>query len=140
MKIIERNIVGKKSQETCEDGIVVTDDFVSVMTASAIIYSRMRKEVWMVGDCQAIIGGKLYENNKPYEQEIAEKRVALIKQGMIPAEARKTIEPLLVQAMLDGQNKSYAVIDGFPIYREGVKAVPCLFSGANDVDSENSRN
>lgn len=59
---------------------------------------------------------------------------------MIPAEARKTIEPLLVQAMLDGQNKSYAVIDGFPIYREGVKAVPCLFSGANDVDSENSRN
>lgn len=85
MKIIERNIVGKKSQETCEDGIVVTDDFVAVMTASA----------------------------------------------------RKTIEPLLVQAMLDGQNKSYAVIDGFPIYREGVKAVPCLFSGANDVDSEN---
>ncbi len=140
MKIIERNIVGKKSQETCEDGIVVTDDFVAVMMASAIIYSRMRKEVWMVGDCQAIIGGKLYENNKPYEQEIAEKRVALIKQGMIPAEARKTIEPLLVQAMLDGQNKSYAVIDGFPIYREGVKAVPCLFSGANDVDSENSRN
>lgn len=140
MKIIERNIVGKKSQETCEDGIVVTDDFVAVMTASAIIYSRMRKEVWMVGDCQAIIGGKLYENNKPYGQEIAEKRVALIKQGMIPAEARKTIEPLLVQAMLDGQNKSYAVIDGFPIYREGVKAVPCLFSGANDVDSENSRN
>lgn len=140
MKIIERNIVGKKSQETCEDGIVVTDDFVAVMMASAIIYSRMRKEVWMVGDCQAIIGGKLYENNKPYEQEIAEKRVALIKQGMIPAEARKTIEPLLVQAMLDGQNKSYAVIDGFPIYREGVKAVPCLFSGANDVDSENYRN
>ena len=140
MKIIERNIVGKKSQETCEDGIVVTDDFVAVMMASAIIYSRMRKEVWMVGDCQAIIGGKLYENNKPYEQEIAEKRVALIKQGMIPAEARKTIEPLLVQAMLDGQNKSYAVIDGFPIYREGVKAVPCLFFGANDVDSENSRN
>lgn len=88
MKIIERNIVGKKSQETCEDGIVVTDDFVAVMTASD----------------------------------------------------RKTIEPLLVQAMLDGQNKSYAVIDGFPIYREGVKAVPCLFSGANDVDSENSRN
>ena len=118
----------------------MTDDFVAVMTASAIIYSRMRKEVWMVGDCQAIIGGKLYENNKPYEQEIAEKRVALIKQGMIPAEARKTIEPLLVQAMLDGQNKSNAVIDGVPIYREGVKAVPCLFSGANDVDSENSRN
>lgn len=197
MKIIESNIIGKKSQETCEDGIVITDDFVAVidgstsktpthlapdmrngryamvlisefiqnelkaeasvddfcqgvttyiynkvyyplgveerlsthpeerLTASAVIYSRARREVWMVGDCQAIICGKLYENGKPYEQEIAEKRVALIKQGMSPAEARQAIVPQLVQAMLDGQNRSYAVIDGFPIYREGVKVVAC---------------
>lgn len=197
MEIIERNIIGKKSQDTCEDGIVVTDDFVAVidgstsktpkhlnpdmrngryamlliseyiqhelnveasvddfckgvtayiynkvyrplgveerlrlhpeerLTASAIIYSRAQHEVWMVGDCQAIIQGKLYENGKPYEQEIAAKRVALILQGMTPAEARKAIEPLLVQAMLDGQNKSYAVIDGFPIYQDGVKVVAC---------------
>lgn len=197
MKIIESNIIGKKSQETCEDGIVITDDFVAVidgstsktpthlapdmkngryamvliseyiqkklkaeasvddfcqgvtayiynkvycelkvegrlsihpeerLTASAVIYSRARREVWMVGDCQAIIDGKLYENGKPYEQEIAEKRVALIKQGMSPAEARQAIVPRLVQAMLDGQNRSYAVIDGFPIYREGVKVVAC---------------
>ena len=197
MKIIESYIVGKKSQETCEDGIVITDDFVAVidgstsktpthlapdmkngryamvlisefiqnelkaeasvddfcqgvtaylynkvycplgveeklsthpeerLTASAIIYSRTRQEVWMVGDCQAIVCGKLYENGKPYEQEIAEKRVALIKQGMPPIEARQAIVPQLVQAMLDGQNKTYAVIDGFPIDREGVKVVPC---------------
>ena len=197
MKIIESNIIGKKSQETCEDGIVITDDFVAVidgstsktpthlapdmkngryamtliseyiqkelkaeasvddfcqgvtayiynkvycelkvegrlsihpeerLTASAVIYSRARREVWMVGDCQAIIDGKLYENGKPYEQEIAEKRVALIKQGMSPAEARQAIVPQLVQAMLDGQNRSYAVIDGFPIYRDGVKVVAC---------------
>ncbi len=195
MKIIESKIVGKKSPETCEDGMVVTDDFVAVidgstsktprrltpemkngryamlliseyireelkaeasvddfcqgvtnhiynkvyeplgmaerlslhpeerLTASAILYSRARKEVWMVGDCQAIIGGKLYENGKPYEREIAEKRVSLIKGGMTPAEARKQIEPLLVEAMLSGQNKSYAVIDGFPIYQDGVLAV-----------------
>ena len=195
--MIESKIVGKKSQDTCEDGIVVTADFMAVidgstsktpthlapamrngryamilisefiqhelkaeasvddfcqgvtayiydkvyeplgiasrltvhpeerLTASAIVYSRARREVWMVGDCQAIICGKLYENGKPYEQEVAEKRVALIRQGMSPAEARQAIEPLLVQAMLDGQNKSYAVIDGFPIYREGVKVVAC---------------
>ena len=195
MKIIESNIIGKKSQEACEDGLVITDDFIAVidgstsktpkhlspdmkngryammliseyirqelradasvdeccqgitayiynkvyqpmgiteqlrlhpeerLTASAIIYSQQRKEVWMVGDCQAIIKGQLYDNSKPYEQEIAAKRVALIQQGMAPAEARKCIEPLLIKAMLEGQNKSYAVIDGFPIYREGVKAV-----------------
>ena len=77
----------------------------------------------MVGDCQAIIDGKLYENGKPYEQEIARKRVELIEQGLSPAEARKQIELLLIKAMLSGQNQTYTVIDGFPIYREGVKVV-----------------
>lgn len=195
MKIIESNIIGKKSQETCEDGLVMTDDFIAVidgstsktpkhlspdmkngryammliseyiqqemkadatvdefcegitayiynkvyqpigieeqlrlhpeerLTASAVIYSNQKKEVWMVGDCQAIINGKLYDNSKPYEQEIATRRVTLIQQGMTPAEARKSIEPLLIEAMLGGQNKCYAVIDGFPIYREGVRVV-----------------
>ena len=195
MKIIESSIIGKKSQEACEDGMVVTDDFIAVidgstsktpkhlnpdmkngryammliseyireelkadasvddfcqgvtayiynkvyeklgveerlkehpeerLTASAILYSRTRNEVWMVGDCQAIIDGKLYENGKPYEQEIARKRVELIEQGISPAEARKQIEPLLIEAMLSGQNQTYTVIDGFPIYREGVKVV-----------------
>ena len=195
MKIIESNIIGKKSQEACEDGLVMTDDFIAVidgstsktpkhlspdmkngryammliseyiqqemkadatvdefcegitayiynkvylpmgieeqlrlhpeerLTASAIIYSNQKKEVWMVGDCQAIINGKLYDNSKPYEQEIAQKRVELIAQGLSPAEARKQIEPLLIKAMLSGQNQTYTVVDGFPIYREGVKIV-----------------
>ena len=195
MKIIESSIKGKKSPEACEDGMVVTDDFIAVidgstsktpkhlnsdmkngryammliteyireelkadasaddfcqgvtayiynkvyeklgveerlkehpeerLTASAILYSRTRNEVWMVGDCQAIIAGKLYENGKPYEEKIARKRVELIEQGLSPAEARKQIEPLLIKAMLSGQNQTYTVIDGFPIYREGVKVV-----------------
>ena len=93
------------------------------LTASAILYSRTRNEVWMVGDCQAIIDGKLYENGKPYEEKIARKRVELIEQGLSSAEARKQIEPLLIKAMLSGQNQTYTVIDGFPIYREGVKVV-----------------
>ena len=195
MKIIESSIIGKKSQEACEDGMVITDDFIAVidgstsktpkhlnpdmkngryammliseyireelkadasvddfcqgvtayiynkvyeklgveerlkehpeerLTASAILYSRTRNEVWMVGDCQAIIAGKLYENGKPYEEKIARKRVELIEQGLSPAEARKQIEPLLIKAMLSGQNQTYTVIDGFPIYWEGVKVV-----------------
>ena len=177
MKIIESSIIGKKSPEACEDGMVVTDDFIAVidgstsktpkhlnpdmkngrysmmliseyireelkadasvddfcqgvtayiynkvyeklgveerlkehpeerLAASAILYSRTRNEVWMVGDCQA------------------RKRVELIEQGLSPAEARKQIEPLLIEAMLSGQNQTYTVIDGFPIYREGVKVV-----------------
>ena len=195
MKVIESKIEGKKSPESCEDGLVVTADFIAVidgstsktphhlspdmkngryamvliseyiqhelkpestvedfcegvtsyiynkvyrqqgieeqmqahpeerLTASAILYSKAKNEVWMVGDCQAIIDGKLYENNKPFEDIVARRRVELIRQGFTPQEARKTIEPLLIQAMLEGQNKTYAVIDGFPIYRKGVKVV-----------------
>lgn len=204
MKIIESSIIGKKSPEACEDGMVVTDDFIAVidgstsktpkhlnpdmkngryamiliseyireelkadasvddfcqgvtayiynkvyeklgveerlkehpeerLTASAILYSRTRNEVWMVGDCQAIIDGKLYENGKPYEQEIARKRVELIEQGLSPAEARKQIEPLLIEAMLSGQNQTYTVIDGFPIYRKGVKVVALKMKPASN--------
>lgn len=95
------------------------------LTTSAIIYSRERKEVWMVGDCQALVNGVLYENPKPYENEIARKRVELISQGMPPQDARKHIEPQLIAAMLDGQNKQYAVIDGFPIFMQGVKVISC---------------
>lgn len=212
MKIIESSIIGKKSPEACEDGMVVTDDFIAVidgstsktpkhlnpdmkngryammliseyireelkadasvdefcqgvtayiynkvyeklgveerlkehpeerLTASAILYSRTRNEVWMVGDCQAIIAGKLYENGKPYEEKIARKRVELIEQGLSPADARKQIEPLLIKAMLSGQNQTYTVIDGFPIYREGVKVVSVsdFCSVQNSVSSSDS--
>ena len=195
MKVIESKIEGKKSSESCEDGLVVTADFIAVidgstsktphhlspdmkngryamvliseyiqhelkpestvedfcegvtsyiynkvyrqqgieeqmqahpeerLTASAILYSKAKNEVWMVGDCQAIIDGKLYENNKPFEDIVARRRVELIRRGFTPQEARKTIEPLLIQAMLEGQNKTYTVIDGFPIYQKGVKVV-----------------
>ena len=79
------------------------------LTASAIIYSDCRKEVWMVGDCQAIIDGTYYDNSKPYEQEIAMQRAALIKNGMSPKEARRNIEPLLIKAMLEGPLSKYVI-------------------------------
>ena len=93
------------------------------LTASTIIYSKSRKEVWMVGDCQAIIDGTYYDNSKPYEQEIAMQRATLIKNGMSPKDARRTIEPQLIKAMLEGQNRQYAVIDGTPIYMPGTRIV-----------------
>lgn len=98
------------------------------LTASAIIYSNCRKEVWMVGDCQAIIDGTYYDNSKPYEQEIAIQRATLIKKGMSPKDARRAIEPQLIKAMLEGQNRQYAVIDGTPIYMPGTRIVKASHS------------
>ena len=67
--------------------------------------------------------GRRFDNAKPYEQHIATLRAKMIKEGMAPADARRAIEPQLVEAMLQGQNTSYAVIDGTPIYMAGTRTV-----------------
>ena len=77
----------------------------------------------MVGDCQAIVDGVFYENPKPCEQETAMQRADMIKGGMTPADARHAIEPQIIKAMLEGQNRLYAVIDGTPIYMPGTRLV-----------------
>lgn len=91
--------------------------------ASVVVLSLWRHELWLVGDCQAMVDGTLYENGKPYETQIAAHRAALIRQGVSPAEARRAIEPQLIRAMREGQNQTYAVVDGFPIYKKGVRVV-----------------
>lgn len=96
------------------------------LTASAIVYARQRREIWMIGDCLCLVDGQLYTNPKPYEQRIAEQRACLIRNGMPPAEARQHIVPELVRAMRDGQNKTYAVIDGTPVYKRGIKVLGVL--------------
>ena len=50
-------------------------------------------------------------------------RATLIKNGISPKEARCAIEPQLIKAMLEGQNRQYAVIDGTPIYMPGTRIV-----------------
>ena len=35
-------MVGKKSQEACEDGVVVTDDFIAVIDGSTVSYTHLR--------------------------------------------------------------------------------------------------
>ena len=157
MEIIEQQLIGKNPKKRCEDGIVVTPDFIAVidgstsksslrhslfssngrycmqlvsrylrkapksitceafcrgvtayvrkhyrrsrlelmarepwerMCASAVIFSRVSREVWMIGDCQClltpIINGNpqapaFYDNPKPYEQQLAEQRAAFYK-------------------------------------------------------------
>lgn len=112
------------------------------LCASAIVYSRQRNEVWMVGDCQALVvsptegssGLTLFTNPKPYEKVVAEERSRLwptmllrhpdmVKGDRIVHDyARDAVLPTLVKSMNE-ENISYAVIDGFPIYRPGIKVI-----------------
>ena len=107
------------------------------LCASAVVYSRLRREVWLVGDCQCLIGGEYYDNPKPYEDELAriraEKVRELLAAGTPQADllqphdpARDTIIPRMLQAM-QNQNRTYAVIDGFRIPEERVVVLPLDF-------------
>lgn len=98
------------------------------VTASAVIYSKYHNEIWMIGDCLCMVDGKLYENSKPYEDILAERRAAIIRESdnkekfFIHDSARDIIIPDMLRAMQE-QNKTYAVIDGFPIPQDKIKVV-----------------
>ncbi|MDY6270126.1 MAG: hypothetical protein SPL43_01910 [Prevotella sp.] len=197
MEIIEKYLEGKHSQETCEDGIVITNHYVAVidgstsktrhrinpemsngryamvllsamvpnlrgdedmrefclaasqtihnayvkasadtdylgshpaerLTASMVVYSATRHEVWLVGDCQCLVNGIYHDNPKPYEAELAAKRAAVARElrltPQMPDAAREAILPQMLLAM-QGQNRDYAVIDGFETPVDKVKVI-----------------
>jgi glycerophosphoryl diester phosphodiesterase len=103
------------------------------LTASAVIFSRLNREIWMIGDCQCMVGGTFYDNPKPYEQELAERRAQIIKEGAEPKEhylvndtARQQIIPRMLETMKQ-QNITYSVIDGFRIPEQYVRIITLDF-------------
>ena len=74
-----------------------------------------------------------YDNPKPYEQELAERRAAIIAASPEPHDhyldndtARQGIIPRMLETMQQ-QTKTYAVIDGFPIAEQHVRIVTLNF-------------
>ena len=202
--IIEQNLTGKHSLETCEDGIVVTDDYIAVidgstskaarqlsedmpngqlamnlvkkvieellpkstlpdfchaathrirevyaqhhidierlkvhaeerLTASVVVYSVMRQEIWMIGDCQCLADEAYYDQPKPMEEAIAAERSSIIHKML--ANGTHTISSLMthddvrdiiVEQIIDSckwQNILFTVVDGFDIPIEKTKCI-----------------
>ena len=104
------------------------------LTASAAIYSRYHRQTWLIGDCQCLVDGKHYDNPKPAEQPNAEKRAArieqLLRQGVTQASllthdyGRDHILDDIIEST-HFQNKTFSVIDGFPIPLSLVKIIDC---------------
>lgn len=109
------------------------------ITASCIVYSRLQRQLWMIGDCQCLVGKsgcaddeyEFFDNPKPSEAVVAEARAAeahrLLSSGEATVEsllandvARAKVIPQMIEAM-KGQNIDYAVVDGFKIPRQKVK-------------------
>ena len=108
-------------------------DPVDRLAASAVIYSRLRREVWMVGDCLCLVDGTLFENPKPYEAELARRRADIISRSTDPQQylindtARQQILPDMMRIMRQQQNVTYAVIDGSSIPEQHVRILPLDF-------------
>lgn len=106
------------------------------LTCSAVIFSRLNREVWMVGDCQCLIGNEYYDNPKPYEAELAAMRAEEVKRQLaagvkqeellINDTARSVIIPRMIETMRQ-QNITYSVIDGFHIPRQHVRIITLDF-------------
>ena len=87
------------------------------LCASAVIYSEAHRQIWMIGDCQAMVDGQPHENGKPYEASLAARRAACFRScqlahndmtdglAIVHDYARDAILPYLIKAM-DGQNKT----------------------------------
>lgn len=65
------------------------------------------RQIWMISDCQCMVDGRFYDNPKPCETDIAEKRAAIaadmLNSGTATVEslrrddkARQAIIPLLL--------------------------------------------
>src|SRR5690625_4590422 len=97
--------------------------------ASLIIYSHYYEEVWQIGDCQCLIDGRLYLNEKKVDNVIAEARSLFLEAEL---KRGKTLEDLLendpseayveqlTKMQYEFQNDSdnqygYEVINGFDI-------------------------
>ena len=107
------------------------------MTASVVLFSRLRREIWMIGDCLCLVNGELFENPKPYEQTLAEMRAAKVKELLAEGktqeellandEARASIIPRMLEEMKN-QNVTYSVVDGFPIPERLVPVITLDFN------------
>ena len=108
-------------------------DPVDRLAASAVIFSRLRREIWMIGDCQCLVNGELFENPKPYEAVLAAKRADIIKHSpnqkdfLVHDSARESILPEMMNIMREQQNVKYAVIDGSRIPEEHVRILTLDF-------------
>jgi len=111
------------------------------LTASVAAYCVPRRELWMIGDCQALVDGQLHAHPKPIDEQCARQRAATLKEcltrGMTVEEllacdpGRQRILPSLI-AECQGQNKAFSVVDGFEIPLDKVHVV-ALDRSAHDL-------
>lgn len=118
---------------------MVASNPVERITASLAMASLRRKEVWLIGDCACIVGGRRITNRKAIDRVLAEARSAYLESELLRGKSiddlrahdtgREFIFPLLERQTLfqnttSANAYSYAVLDGFPIPTRQIRICP----------------
>lgn len=103
------------------------------LQANLIVFNISKNEIWMWGDCQALINKKLYHKEKKIDKILSEARSLLVdlelKNGKTVEDiikndtGRKYILPLLKQSIVYNNTigeYGYNVLDGFEIMPKSV--------------------
>jgi len=116
------------------------------LTASVTVFSRLRREIWMIGDCQCLVTPQseadagaqpiYFDNPKPAEALLASMRADEVRRQLAAGKtqgellrndtARPVIIPHMIETMKQ-QNIGYSVVDGFPIAKRHVRILPLDF-------------
>ena len=119
------------------------------LQAVAVIYSLQRQEIWLIGDCQALVNGQHYQKPRPADQVLSDMRRLIAYTEMRidkqdPASyfaqedsARLQILPWLVR-MTTFANQSdspygYAVLNGNPIPRDLIQIIPVTSASPSEI-------
>lgn len=102
------------------------------ISATIIIFSKFKNEIWIFGDCQCLVNGKYFNNPKVIDKILAEVRSLYIGLEMLNGKneedirnndtGRNYILPLIKETMKYANNYDseygYNVLDGFKINSE----------------------
>lgn len=109
------------------------------LTASLVICSRQRRELWFIGDCQALLNGELICYPKEVDHIVTGARALFLELQLLQGSSvdalrendrgREYILPLLKQQALlqnhpGGGPLWFPVIDGFAVPDEGIRIRP----------------
>lgn len=109
------------------------------MAASFVAVSMMRREIWLVGDCQYILNQQSFSNPKKIDRLLSRLRSLFLSLELLKGKTieelrrkdtgRQFIMPLLLSATVFQNNPQagefwYPVVDGFPIPEQGILVRP----------------
>ena len=106
------------------------------LQAAAVIYSEYLHEIWMIGDCQAMVDGREYLQPKRSDVILSQFRSLLMVLQVPASEARVKVEPWIVNstafANKVGTSYGYSVLNGEEIPDELIKVIH-LSEGKHEI-------